>query len=178
MKKKQLKELPSITGKVHNEAHFEYVSNVVKGMKKTRAFELAYPDKYQKLKDGGDARFFEANLRRSINTMDKNPIVEKMYNAQDKMLYTDFIHKKHKLLNRMYEQGMDDDLDVRDQQSATKIFMQFVPNIQRDLNINVDVNISREDDHRKMLIERKKALHEIANSNVIDVEVEDNEEKK
>lgn len=172
MKKKELKELPSITGSKYNEAHFDYVSMVVKGMEKTKAFKLAYPEKYAKAIDCDD-RFKEANLRRAVNTMDKNPVVMKMYNAQDKMLYTDFIHKKHKLLDRMYKKGMSDDLDEKDQIAATKVFMTFVPNAQKV--DKVEVEVTTKDDHRKMLLEKKRELYQVANDEVVDVEVVEDE---
>ena len=171
--KKVLKSLPKVAGKEDEMLQMEYVHSVLGGKTKEQALMEHFPELYADAieRADGSEKLKVANVKRAINTLERKNTVKQMYSLAHKHAWTNFLDKKHKLYDNLYDMAMDENNAVRDRISSSKTLLDHMPKFEEDKTITVEVKDSRQDFVDK-LREMQLALHKQANKDVIDVEAE------
>jgi len=175
----ELDELPIRPLKPEDYAVAEYVHLLFQRTPKREALKKCFPERYKRAEDGakGDKRIFSQLVNLEISRVERRKYAKDLFEAANKDWWVAFIDKKDRLLNKLYDIGMDDERETKDQISSIKTFLQYAPQAPKeDTTIKVDVNhkIEQEEAFTNKLESMKKRLHEAANAEAIDAEIEDN----
>lgn len=168
-------KLPNLPVQDSEKNAVDYVSMVYEGLDKVEAFKRVFPKQYS------DACIFaEVNNRNEkdivmskISVYEKGKYVTKLYQLGREDYWKKFIHKKTRLLDKAYDMAMDDEKGDRIQLLAMKTFLDNVPDMKEDINVNVKHHISADTEFLNKIQARKEALLNL-NDDAIDVEVEEN----
>ena len=169
--KKVLKSLPKVVGKENEMLQMEYVHSVLGGKTKKSALAEHFPELYDEAiaSAKGNEKLVEARIKRQINLIERKNTVKQMYALAHKHAWTNFLDKKHKLYENLYDMAMDEDNSVRDRTSCSKVLLDHMPKFEEDKTITVEVK-----DGKAEFIDRLRdmqiALHKQANKDVIDVD--------
>ena len=172
--KKVLKSLPKVAGNDEEMTQMEYVHTVLGGSSKPDALKEHFPELHQLAIDraNGNDKVINANIKSQINTLERRVTVKKMYEIAHKHAWTNFLDKKHKLYENLYNMAMDDGNSVRDRQSCSKTLLDHMPKFEEDKTLVIEVKDGKAEFGEK-LRNMQILLHKQANKDVIDVEAED-----
>jgi len=79
--------------------------------------------------------------------------------------------KKQKVFEKLYEDAISDEIDIKDRHNASKIFLAHIPDAPKEDTIKVEVKVGS-DEFKSMLMQKKKLIHNTANEDIIDAETE------
>ena len=169
--KKVLKSLPKVAGKEEEMLQMEYVHSVLGGKTKEEALMEHFPELYAEAIENanGSEKLKLGNVKRKINYIERKNTVKQMYALAHKHAWTNFLDKKHKLYENLYEMAMDDMNSVRDRISSSKTLLDHMPKFEEDKTITVEVKDSRQD-FVDRLRDMQLALHKQANKDVIEID--------
>ena len=174
LSKSDMKHLPKVNGNDFKEKCAYYTELIFTRVSKPEAFKTAFPDKYEKvLANTKDDRFIKANIAKAINQVEQTEFMQECFYAANKHWWMKFLGKKQEIFENVYEMAMDKEASARDRLSASKIFLDHVPDAPKETNINVKVEVGS-NEFKDMLLEKKQALMSAAND-IIDVETEEDE---
>lgn len=166
--------LPKIPTKANEKSAIEYVSLVYDGMDKVQAYKTVFPDRHKRYSDKAkrDRRDVRATLMFHITQYESGKYVSSLYEVGSENYFTKFVDKKTRLLNKMYDVGMDEEESMRNRLVASKIFLSSIPEAKKDIKVNVEVDVKNE--FAMKLANRQKQLYNIANNenDILDAEVE------
>jgi len=166
MTKQELDSYPTAPlGDKIKQAQVDYVLSIVAGDSKEEAYARLFPDRYKKIQ-GNPHR-----TRNAIYSLEQGEYVSKMMKTANKQAYSRFFGKVDKVLGRVYDIAMSEDVELKDSMTAANTFLKNVPKAPEEIDIKVEVDIK--DSYKAMLLERKKFMTELANGSAIDVEVVD-----
>ena len=169
-----LKKLPKVVGKDDEMKQMEYVHSVLGGMDKKDALMQHFPDLYDIAitRAKGNQKVVMANIKSQINILERKNTVKQMYALAHKHAWTNFLDKKHKLYENLYEMAMDEDNSVRDRTATSKVLLDHMPKFEEDKTIVVEIKDGKQEFTDK-LREMQLALHKQANKEVIEIDDED-----
>ena len=166
MTKQELQSYPKAPlGDKTKQAQIDYVLAIISGDSKEEAYARYFPDRYSKIKGN------QTRVRSAIYALENGDYVSGMMRTANKQAYSRFFGKVDKVLQKVYDIAMDDNIEVRDSLSAANTFMKHVPKAPEEIDIKVEVDVG--DQYKKMLEERHKYMLELANKDYVDVEVLD-----
>jgi hypothetical protein len=167
-----MKNLPKFNGDPKKESYRYYTELIFTGTPKREAFKEAFPDEYEKVL-ADHPQMYEAVIGKRINTLERTKFVQECFTAANKNWWMRFMTKKQDIYENLYSIAMDEGEKTADRLAASKTFLQYVPDAPKeDITVNVEVKVGS-DEFKKMLDDKKRQLHSVANKDVIDVEVED-----
>ena len=173
--KAELKKLPKIIGD-EAENQMEYVQAVLGGQDKVKAFRIFFPQLYEDaVKNAkGNKGLIPRNITTYINSLERKSAVKKMYELAHRNAWTNFMVKKHRLYENLYDMAMDEENSVRDRQSCSKTLLDHMPKFEEDKTIILEVKDGK-DEFVKGLREMQIALHKQANKDkdIIEAEIDD-----
>jgi len=171
--KNDMKHLPNTNGDNFKEQCAYYTELVFTKHNKTESFRIAFPDKYQQAIDraGGNNNVVNANIKKAINQVENSKFMQECFTVANKHWWMKFIGKKQQVLEKLYDDAISDELDIRDRHNASKLFMSYVPDAPKEEKVTVEVKVGS-DEFKNMLLEKKRLLHSTANNEeIIDAEV-------
>jgi hypothetical protein len=172
--KNDLKNLPNPNGNEFKEQCSYYTELIFTNHSRTEALKLAFPDKYQKaiMDAKGNDKMVNMNVRKQINQVENSSFTKECFSVANKQWWMKFIGKKQNVLEKLYSDAISDDLEVRDRHNASKLFLTYLPEMQKEDKLTVEVKVGSSE-FKDMLTEKKKQLYNAANQDIVDVEVED-----
>ena len=172
-----LKSLPKVVGKDAEMQQMEYVHSVLGGDSKAEALKLHFPDIYDLAMERSvnNPKTREGHIKTAIAVLERKNTVKQMYALAHKHAWTNFLVKKVKLLDNLYDMAMDDNNSVKERTSSSNTWLSHMPKFEEDKTIVVELK-----DGKKNFVDRlhamKLSLHRTANEeldeNVIDVDIE------
>ena len=170
--------LPKLPSTTNQQLAVEYVSLVYDGMDKVEAYGQIFPDRYASVVSRAKAR--NANERRDllhhITKYEAGKFLRELYLAGAENYYAKFVDKRTKMLDEMYDVGMDKSEDMRHRLSASKIFLSSIPEAIQEQKVKheVKVHLGTSDDFVAQIKAKEQALlgSDMAVSDIIDAEVE------
>ena len=168
--------LPSLPTSEHEKKAVEYVSLVYGGMTKQNAFKTVHAERYERVynKAKNNNKKPEWAVQWEISSYERGKYVSKLYKITQESYWVNFIDKRTRLLDKMYDHGMDDSLDFKDQISAAKVFLSHIPEIQKEEKVVHEHKLAEDTKFIAQLMEKKRLLYQAANEDeIIDVEMED-----
>jgi DNA-binding transcriptional regulator PaaX len=167
--------IPEIPTQEYQTKALEYVSMVYEGYTKKDAYKAVFPERYQNLKDKCEKykRNFNVTFTNYICRYEDGKYVTKLYSLANEQYYKRFIDKRTKLLDKLYEIGMDDDEKMSHRLVASKTFLSSTPEPEKKITHKIEGDVKIE--FRNKLEQKQKELYAIANGEDIeDVIVVDN----
>ena len=151
----------------------EYVMLVLGGKKKGEALKEVFPERHARAMEraSGNPNVVGANIRKEIRHVESTKICKELYEQSHKTWWIQFLEKKNKLYENLYDMALDKGINPRERVAASKVMLEHMPSFKEDINVKVEVKQSKED-FVSQLREMQIALHKQANSEVIDVEFE------
>ena len=173
LSKDALRKLPKVVG-TEAENQMEYVQAVLGGKEKPIALRIYFPELYAlAIKKAGNKNSLIPNyVNAQVSWLERKAAVKRMYEVAHKHAWTNFVVKKHKLYENLYEMAMDEDNSVRDRQSCSKTLLDHMPKFEEDKTIVLEVKDNK-DEFVKNLRSMQLALLSQANKDVIEVELDD-----
>lgn len=167
------KKLQKVVEDPEKGKYAEYVLLVLGGKKKGEALQEVFPERHAKAieRAAGNTKVHGANIKKEISQVERTKVCKELYEQAHKTWWIQFLEKKNKLYENLYDMALDTGIHARDRVSATKTMLEHMPSFKEDINIKVEVKQSKED-FVSQLREMQIALHKQANSEVIDVELE------
>ena len=167
MTKQELASYPTMPlGDKRKEAMVQYVLDIAEGLSKEDSFKKNFPERAKSIKP--------KSITMAIYRLEEDEYVQKMFRTLNKQAYSRFFGKVDKVLNKVYERAISDEVDDMVALKAADTFMKHVPKQQDSVDIKVEVDIK--DQYKEFLADRKKFMHKLANSDAIDVEIEQDNE--
>lgn len=167
--KKDLENLPNPNGNPQKEAARLYTELVFTGTPKRAAFEQAFPERVEELKEKFDIKYYPREVSRAISRVERNKFTQECFNIANKDWWTKFITKKQDIYSELYNTAMNPDEKTADRLNASKIFLAHVPDAPKEeVKVNVEVKVGS-DEFKKMLDKKKRDLHTAANGDIIDI---------
>lgn len=169
-----LKKLPKVVGSEDEMNQMEYVHSVLGGKTKVEALKIHFPELHKLAieRANGNSKMINANIKSQISNLERKNAIKKMYEVAHKHAWTNFLDKKHKLYENLYGMAMDEENSVRDRISSSKTLLDHMPKFEEDKTIIIEHK-----DGKAEFIEGLRAmqiaLHNEANKDAIDVEVDD-----
>ena len=165
-----MKNLPSINGDEYKEQCAYYTELVFTKMNKVEAFKKAFPDRYKEALDktGGNPSVVNANITKEINKIERSKFVQECFYSANKHWWMKFLGKKHDIFEKLYNDAMDDNLEVKDRHSASKIFLGYVPDAPKEDKVTVEIKVGS-DEFKDMLAQKKRQLYMVANDSSEDI---------
>ena len=171
--KHDMKNLPVINGDDFKESCALYTELVFTKHSKEEAYKIAFPDKYNNIVSMG-SNVLNANLKKAINQLERTKFVQECFYNANKHWWMKFMGKKNDIFEKLYNDALSDDIDIRDRHNASKIFLTFIPDAPKEDKVVVEVKVGS-DEFKDMLLEKKRLLYSAANESIEDAEVLDNE---
>lgn len=169
------KKLSKVVEDPEKGKYAEYVLLVLGGAKKGEALEQIFPERHAKAieRAAGNTRLHAAEIKKEINHIERTNICKELYEQAHKTWWIQFLEKKSKLYENLYDMALDKAVHPRDRVSASKVMLEHMPSFKEDINIKVEVKQSK-DDFVQQLRDMQIALQKqaIAQGEVIDVEVD------
>lgn len=152
----------------------DYVSMVMEGKSRSKALKEAYPRRYERAvaRAGGNKSVIDANIKKEYNQIERSKYAQQMFTSAEKHWWMKFLAKKQKIYDKAYGIAMDDEQDTKDQLTAMRMLMQYLPSAPKDDKLEITHKVHT-DSFKEMLALKKKELHSAANDDAIDVEVID-----
>lgn len=171
------KKLSKVVEDPEKGKYAEYVLLVLGGSKKGEALKQVFPDRHKKALERatGNDRLFAAEVKKEINYIERNKVCKELYEQAHKTWWIQFLEKKNKLYENLYDIALDTRIHARERVAASKVMLEHMPSFKEDINVKVEVKQSKED-FVAQLREMQLALHKQANSEVIDVQVDNVEQ--
>ena len=167
------KKLSKIVEDPEKGKYAEYVLLVLGGMKKGEALKQVFPERHAKAigRASGNTQLHAAEIKKEIRHIERTNVCKELYEQAHKTWWIQFLEKKNKLYENLYDMALDKSINPRERVSASKVMLEHMPSFQEDINVKVEVKQSKEDfvsQLREMQIKlQKQALNEEA----IDVEI-------
>ena len=100
--------LEQVAAQKDADRQMEYVQSVLKGVEKPEALKTHFPELYELALERakGNDRVVKANITSQINTLERKAGVKKMYEVAHKHAWTNFVAKKHKLYENLYDMAI------------------------------------------------------------------------
>ena len=151
----------------------DYVSMVMDGKSRAKALKEVYPLRYERAvqRASGNKRVIDANVQKEYNQVERSKYAQQMFTSAEKHWWMKFLTKKQKIYEKAYGIAMDDEQETKDQLTAMRMLMQYLPSAPKEDKLEITHKIQG-DDFKAMLDEKKRLLHRAANDDVIDVVVE------
>ena len=167
------KKLTKVVEDPEKGKYAEYVLLVLGGMKKGEALREIFPERHAKAieRASGNTSLHASNIKKEIQHIERTNVCKELYEQAHKTWWIQFLEKKHRLYENLYDIALDKGVIARDRVSASKVMLEHMPTFKEDINVKVEVKQSRED-FVQQLREMQIALHKQANSEVIDVQLE------
>ena len=167
------KELSRVVEDPDKGRYAEYVLLVLGGKKKGEALQQVFPERHARAveRTGGNPKVLGANIKKEIRYIESTKICKELYEQSHKTWWIQFLEKKNKLYENLYDIALNEGIIPRDRIAASKVMLEHMPSFKEDINVKVEVKQSKED-FVSQLREMQIALHKQANSEVIDVELE------
>lgn len=162
-------ELPNLPNKKVNHNAVEYIGLVYQGMDKFDAFKQVFPERFQRVYDRAISQRRNAKnaVLNDIGAYESGKYVQELYKLSQEHYWSHFIDKRTKLLNKLADQAMNDDLDIRDQHNAAKIFLGSVPEMKKEDKVVHEHKIVEDTQFMEQLKARKLALRKLADDDDI-----------
>lgn len=154
----------------------KYVNLVYSGMTKEKAYGTVFPDRVANLKNKASERDVSASymVKADVQKYETGKYVRELYKLTQESYWTMFIDKRTRVLNKMADKALDDDLDFKDQLGAAKVFLSHVPDAQKEDKVIHEVKLSEDTKFIAQLEAKKRQLYAVANEeDIIDVELSD-----
>jgi hypothetical protein len=163
-----LDSLPSLPTKESDKLAVQYVQMVYEGYSKQEAYKAVFPERYQKLKDKCEQykRSFKVTLTNYICRYEDGKYVSSLYAMGAEQYYKQFIDKRTKLLNKLYDIAMDDEEKMSNRLVASKTFLGSIPEPKKEVVHKVEVDVK--DEFRRKLEEKQSQLYNVANKEDIE----------
>lgn len=173
LSKSDMKNLPSVNGDEFKEACAYYTELVFTKTNKIEAFKKSFPDKYKDCvdKSNGNSNIATALIKRSIYSLERTQFMQECFYQGNKHWWMKFLGKKQRVFEKLYEDAVSDDVDIRDRHNASKIFLSYVPDAPKEDKLTVEVKVGS-DEFKSMLQEKKRMLYSAANEDILDAEVD------
>ena len=172
-----MKNLPNVNGDEFKENCAIYTELVFTKVSKEEAFKMVFKDKYEKIiRDSNGSKLLEkALLSKGIQQLERTKFMQECFYTANKHWWMKFLGKKHDIFEKLYNDAMDDSLEVKDRHSASKIFLGYVPDAPKEDKVTVEIKVGS-DEFKDMLAQKKRQLYMVANdSNEDIIEVNVNE---
>jgi len=171
--KSDMKHLPKVNGDDFKESCAYYTELIFTKTDKTTAFRLAFPDRYKKaISNAGDNdKLIASKIKKGINTVESSAFMKECFYTANKHWWMKFMGKKQRVFEKLYEDAISDDIDIKDRHNASKIFLAHIPDAPKEDTIKVEVKVGS-DEFKSMLMQKKKLIHNTANEDIIDAETE------
>lgn len=164
---------PKMPSKLEDAKAVEYVTLIYGGTDKVEAYKQVFPERYERIKQKAiaDKRDVRKTAMYNIQVYESGKYVSSLLTIGSEHYFAQFIDKKTRLLNKMYDIAMDDNELMKNRLSASKIFLTTIPMPEQKITHKVEIDVA--DSFKAKLAERQKALYSIANEEaIIDAEVE------
>jgi hypothetical protein len=167
------KKLSKVVEDPEKGKYAEYVLLVLGGSRKGEALKQVFPERHMKAiqRASGNTQLHAAELTKEIRHVERSKICKELYEQSHKTWWIQFLEKKNRLYENLYDMALDKAINPRERVSASKVMLEHMPSFQEDINIKVEVKQSKED-FVSQLREMQIALHKQANKDAIDVELE------
>lgn len=165
------KKLSKVVEDPEKGKYAEYVLLVLGGTKKGEALRQVFPDRYDRAigRASGNTRLHSAEITKEIRHIERTKVCKELYEQSHKTWWIQFLEKKNKLYENLYDMALDEGIHARDRVSASKVMLEHMPSFKEDINVKVEVKQSKAD-FVEQLREMQIALHKQANKDAIDVE--------
>jgi len=162
-------------GNESKESFSEYVAMVMDRVPKTQVLKIVYPERYKRAVDraSGKQSVIDANVRKEINQIDRSKYVQSLYEAADKTWWIKFLDKKQDLYEGLFDIAKDKNEMTKDRISASKTLLHYLPSAVQEQKIEHTHKLEAEESFKDRLHSMKRELHLAANTDVIDVVVND-----
>ena len=167
------KQLSKVVEDPEKGRYAEYVLLVLGGKKKGEALQEVFPDRYARAieKASGNTRLHASNIKKEIMQVERTKVCKELYAQSHKTWWIQFLEKKNRLYENLYNMALDEGINPRERVAASKVMLEHMPSFQEDIKVQVEVKQTKED-FVNQLREMQIALHKQANKDFIDVELE------
>jgi len=157
-------ELPAIPSGIDSKKAIEYVSLVYKGIDKVDAYKQVFPERCERLTKKALAcrRDIKATILNSLSVYEQGKYVSSLYSVGSKHYFMQFVDKRTRMLEELFNIGMDTEQDMKQRLVASKIFLSSIPMPEQKVTHMVEVDVTMQ--FRNKLAERQKMLYSIANN--------------
>lgn len=166
--------VPSIPTNMDSKLAVEYVGLVYSGIDKVEAYKTVFPERYAKIEER--AKKANRNVRNTVMYMiqqyEDGKYVKQLYSVGNQNYFTQFVDKRTRMLEELFNIGMNPEQDMKSRLTASKIFLGSIPMPEQKVTHMVEVDVTV--DFRNKLAERQKMLYSIANNEeeILDAEAE------
>ena len=173
------KKLTKVMEDPDKKKYAEYVLLVLGGSPKGKAIKEVWPDRYQRAIDraNGNNNLIPANIRKEVTYIERTKICQELYEQSHKSWWINFLEKKNKLYENLYDMALDTDINPRERVSASKVMLEHMPSFQEDINVKVEIKQSKED-FVTQLKDMQRKLQKTAVEDMVVIEVTDVETSK
>lgn len=166
--------VPDFPVKQDTKLAVEYVGLVYSGVDKVEAYKQVFPDRYERVKKRALAnrRDIRATMIHHIGQYEDGKYVKQLYSVGSQNYFTQFIDKRTRMLEELFNIGMNPEEDMKQRLTASKIFLSSIPMPEQKVTHMVEVDVTV--DFRNKLAERQKMLYSIANNEeeILDAETD------
>ena len=175
-KQKEGIDLPNLPNKKTNHDAIEYINLIYSGVEKYEAFKQIFPERFQRVHDRAveQKRNPKFAVLNDIGAYEAGKYVQELYKINAERYFSHFIDKRTKILNKMADKALDDDLDVKDQMTAAKIFLGHVPEVKKEEKVVIEHKLAEDTKFIAQLQAKKELLYRTAsNEDIIEAEIEE-----
>lgn len=161
-------ELPNVPTKDTEHKAIEYVSLVYDGYDKVEAWKQVFPERYERDKQLAlkNRRNVRATVLSRINNYERGKYVTALYSMANEQYYARFVDKRTKMLEKLYDIGMDDEEKMSHRLVAAKTFLGSIPEPKKEVTHKVEVDVKNE--FQQKLKEKQQMLYDMANPEIIE----------
>ena len=168
------KELSKIVEDPEKGKYAEYVLLVLGGKTKSQALKDVFPERYMKAieRASGNTKLHSAELMKEVRHIERTKVCKELYEQAHKTWWIQFLEKKNKLYENLFDMAMDTSINPRERVSASKVMLEHMPSFQEDINVKVEVTQSKEDFIQQLRDMQIQLQKQALTQEVIDVEAD------